>query len=180
MNAPVIANLSTLRARALSAMPSDYCNPSDSPLFEALTLSIQISDDYVQGRNFTKAGMTKNSIAIIAQTRLEMLLAHGRDSLNGVISDYDFSILCNVFQDEIASPLNITSTATAVASEHALNPETYHGTMFGPLMDKLIALSVLEHFALRDLVERYWYIGINEYSTIREYLEANDISLSEP
>lgn len=164
------------RSIRISRMISENSEDENSFfLTEALEFSLEWSDAYFQQRFFKRICMTYDAVATLAAARLEWLLRAGATSLNGVVSIDDFIVLCNTFQDSIASPADLMNPASYVADDLGLEPDTYRESIFGPLIDKLAGLSVLQQVALRDLVERYWYIGAHEFPSMSEFLIANGI-----
>lgn len=159
----------------ICSMISDDADVDSFYVEQALIRSLPWSDSHVGSHCFRRAGMTEIATFTLAAARLEWLLQESVHGLDGVIGVDDFSMLCDAIKGEIASPGDST-LATVVADENGLDPETYSQTEFRPLMDKLVELSHLQQLAVRDLVERYWHVGINEYVSMREYLKANGIA----
>jgi hypothetical protein len=148
-------------------------------LDQVLRSSLQWADAYTSNRHFEKVGMTPDATTTIAAARLEWLLQEGRRTLSGVISVRDFVVLCNTFQMELAIPEDYASLASQVANDNGLDTDNYQESGMGPLLDKLMGLSVLQSAALRDLVERYWYIGVHASGSIEMFLKENGLTLTD-
>lgn len=167
------------RPLRIHSMIKDGEGVNSGYLHQALTFSLQWADAYTNARCFEKAGMTPVATATLASARLEWVLHEGRSALNNVITVDDFNVLCNTFLGEIALPEDYASLATPVADEFGLEPDTYEESGLAPLLDKLMGLSLLQRIALRDLVERFWYVGKVEFSSYEAFLKANGIDVLE-
>jgi hypothetical protein len=174
MNTSISEDFLSLQNRIRSMISADR-GVNAYPLHEALTYSLEWTDNYVGGHCFKNAGMTEAAALTLAAARLEWLLYECMRGLNGLVTVDDFSVLCNTIQGDIATPGDFRLEAM-VAGEFGLDVDTYRESEHGPLIDKLLGLSQLQQLALRDLVERYWYVGASEYPSMGEYLKANGIA----
>ena len=168
----------TRRERMDSMINCDRTDVNSFYLSQALTFSLEWADAYTSKRDYEKVGMTPAAATTLAAARLEWLLRQGVQALQGVISEREFVVLCNAFQGELAVPEDYASLASPVADDNGLDPDTYQESSMGPLLDKLMGLSVLQSIALRDLVERFWYEQKN-FESVEDFMKANGLTLAE-
>lgn len=138
------------------------------------------ADHYYQEHLMEQSIYVPEAMAIFAMARLQWITEHGRASLNGEISAKEFMILCSVFSNAIATPHELEYFVTPVADEFGLEPETYQESSMAPFINKLLGFSPLQRLALRDLVQKFWYVEGASFESIEDFLAQHGIEVAQP
>lgn len=101
--------------------------------------------------------MPEQIVVVMAMSRLDYLLAEGRESLEGKFSEQEMNYLLDAYNGTIFSTYEITHLASGIADFQGIESYEQCAPDFASFMRKLCQLSLVEKHALADVIERFWH-----------------------
>lgn len=107
---------------------------------------------------------------LLAVSRMQYLLGHGREALAGKFSLRDIARLLDVLVGDMLAPQDLEYPAAPVIDTFGWNNRADIPNDWLPLVDTLESLSPLERVALADVLERLWHVETRKQGRFDEGL----------
>lgn len=122
--------------------------------------------------------VTVESIALIAAGRLEWILSQANHQLSGIFTEAEMTLMMESFKGEVFAPFQFEEMPEDFLEEDKVKTFVNFDNLpwaSQEIIDKLKALTPLQHLTLCELIERAHHRG--ELS-IREFFKSKNIELS--